>query len=442
MKVAKPVRWKEGMFLRPQHFQQYDRYLEARESTRFQSVESLHWGLIHLDVDEAALDNQRFNVRHLRAVLPDGTLIDSESNARIASREFGAKMREIGQSLEIQVGVRVGDERGPLVIEEGGSAADARFATTEETVYDLDAGRDPVPIEMLTYNLHVFLGEAQTDGYTTLPLARLQLTGDTAKPVRLDPTFSAPALVLSASPVLHDCARAVVEALALTLRDLGQHRGSKDPDPLIQYYALSGSLPVLRDLVQEGLVHPRRVYHELARLAGSLLYRDKQGRSPDDIPAYNHHEPAPVFERLRTLILDLAEVVRALDYRRCPMERRDDLFHCVLPVESKRPGTGFFLELETDEPMSGLRTRLAMARISCPSRIQMLRDNALTGVALEPQAGAPPQLPPGQTGSYFRLKHEDNEWGSQILPAGELSAFVLGAPADLKMNLVVIPPAT
>ena len=56
MKVAKPIRWKGGMFLRPQHFQQYDCYLENRESSRMQAVESLHWGLLHLDVDEADVE--------------------------------------------------------------------------------------------------------------------------------------------------------------------------------------------------------------------------------------------------------------------------------------------------------------------------------------------------------------------------------------------------
>ena len=30
MSTLKPLRWREGMFLRPQHFQQYDLFLEAQ----------------------------------------------------------------------------------------------------------------------------------------------------------------------------------------------------------------------------------------------------------------------------------------------------------------------------------------------------------------------------------------------------------------------------
>ena len=62
MKVHKPVRWKEGMFLRPQHFQQYDRYLESREARRIQALEQHHWGLLHCEIDENSLNNYVFNI--------------------------------------------------------------------------------------------------------------------------------------------------------------------------------------------------------------------------------------------------------------------------------------------------------------------------------------------------------------------------------------------
>ena len=51
MKVLKPMRWKEGMFLRPQHFQHYDLYLESREVNRFHAAESYYWGLLRMEID-------------------------------------------------------------------------------------------------------------------------------------------------------------------------------------------------------------------------------------------------------------------------------------------------------------------------------------------------------------------------------------------------------
>jgi predicted component of type VI protein secretion system len=65
----------------------------------------------------------------------------------------------------------------------------------------------------------------------------------------------------------------------------------------------------------------------------------------------------------------------------------------------------------------------------------------MPGVGIEAQPGPPPQLPVGQTGIFFRLKHESPEWSTHVLPAGELDAFIMDAPGDLKMNLVVVLPS-
>ena len=440
MKVLKPMRWKEGMFLRPQHFQQYDLYLENREFSRFQSLESFGWGLLQCEIDEDALTNFVFDVKRLAAVLPDGALVDVPGNARIGGRPFDALMKEVGRPLDVVLGVRTRDDRGPQTTSDGEGTSDTRYVASEEEVYDVDAGRDPAPLEKLTYNLRVFMGDEPSDGYEALPLARLVRTGDTAKPVQFAPEFSPPALMLGASPVLHGAARAVVERLTVTLRDLGQKRGGNDPDPLILYYGLSGSLPVLKDMVQEGHVHPRALYHELARLAGALFYRDKQGRPAEEIPLYDHGDPAPVFLRLQELIFELSEVVIERAYRRSPMEREGDQFNVALPAEAKSAGAHFFLEILAEQSRERLPMLLMTARTSNPGRIDFLRTNALPGVATEAQPGPPPELPRGQTGTFFRLKHEENEWGSHVAPSGELATFIMNCPEEVRINLIVVLP--
>ncbi len=93
MKLRKPMRWKEGMFLRPQHFQQYDLYLENREYSRFRSLQVHGWGLLALEIDADALTNFVFQVNELRAVLPDGALIDVPGNARTGGRSRKQALR-------------------------------------------------------------------------------------------------------------------------------------------------------------------------------------------------------------------------------------------------------------------------------------------------------------------------------------------------------------
>ncbi len=127
-------------------------------------------------------------------------------------------------------------------------------------------------------------------------------------------------------------------------------------------------------------------------------------------------------------------------YRRVPMEREGDLYKAILPQEVKQGGAQLYLEVEAAESRDRVPLLIMAAKTSHPGRIEHLRGHALPGVPNEAQPGPPPQLPVGQTAAYFRLKHEESEWSTHVLPAGELAAFILNSPADLKINLIVVLP--
>lgn len=439
MKHLKPVRWKEGMFLRPQHLQQYDLYLESREATRFEMYESHGWGLVHLELNESSLRNFVLSVERLRAVLPDGTLVDVPGNAVLPERPFDESVLEPGRPLQVSVGVRLVDPNQAQVPLSTSDDGHPRYRVVDEEVNDLDLGRDPVPIERLDYNLRFFLGDDASHGFEVFPLVRLVRTSDRAQPVRTDPKYSPPAMLLKASPVLHGITRGAYEALVKAVGELGKKRDPNKADTSILYQSLAGCLPVLKDMVKDGLAHPHDVYLEMSRLAGSLFYRDREGRSPDVLPPYDHRNPGPGFENLHDEILKLSEVVYEERYRRLPMERQEDGFACPLPGEIVQAGCRHVLEVHADQSMPRVKTLLMAAKISNPERISTLRDYALPGVPTEP-CDPPAELGPGQTASYFRLKTEHDEWSTHVVPSGNLRVHVIGAPEDVKMTLVTIFP--
>ena len=47
--------WSEGMFLRPQHFQQYDRYVETLIRERCGGLQPYDWGIKTLKIDTQQL---------------------------------------------------------------------------------------------------------------------------------------------------------------------------------------------------------------------------------------------------------------------------------------------------------------------------------------------------------------------------------------------------
>lgn len=61
------------MFLRPQHFQQQDRFFEQAVRRAALSMRAFAWGVETLQIDADLLEKGRFAVPRCRGLLPDGT---------------------------------------------------------------------------------------------------------------------------------------------------------------------------------------------------------------------------------------------------------------------------------------------------------------------------------------------------------------------------------
>ncbi|MCL2645351.1 MAG: type VI secretion system baseplate subunit TssK, partial [Betaproteobacteria bacterium] len=70
------VVWSEGMFLRPQHMQQHERYFEAYVRRCVTAFQGYFWGFCALDIDDEALGLGTVLVRRAQGLLPDGTPFD------------------------------------------------------------------------------------------------------------------------------------------------------------------------------------------------------------------------------------------------------------------------------------------------------------------------------------------------------------------------------
>src|SRR5882672_8259090 len=72
MKPRKPL-WTKGLFLAQHHLQAQDRYHERLLAERLESVLPYAWGVVDLEIDDAALRAGQLRVARLEAILPDGS---------------------------------------------------------------------------------------------------------------------------------------------------------------------------------------------------------------------------------------------------------------------------------------------------------------------------------------------------------------------------------
>ena len=81
MSIPSRVLWGEGLFLRPQHFQQQDLYHETRLHQTAQALHPYLWGVREVRWDADALRADRLRLEALSLILRDGEIIDAPASA-------------------------------------------------------------------------------------------------------------------------------------------------------------------------------------------------------------------------------------------------------------------------------------------------------------------------------------------------------------------------
>src|ERR1700731_5182620 len=125
------VVWQEGMFLRAQHFQQQDRWLEALVRTRTAPLRPHPWGIVEMAIDRELLATGRFALSSAIGVFEDGTpfAIPGETD-----HPPPLDLPESARNVVVYLAAPI---RQPGAIEVGeGSDSEGRYLAREFEAYD------------------------------------------------------------------------------------------------------------------------------------------------------------------------------------------------------------------------------------------------------------------------------------------------------------------
>src|ERR1700730_16003353 len=70
------VVWREGLFLRPHHLQQNNRYFERLTENRTRDITPYPWGFSNIEIDLDLAQQSKFGVRRAAGLMADGTPFD------------------------------------------------------------------------------------------------------------------------------------------------------------------------------------------------------------------------------------------------------------------------------------------------------------------------------------------------------------------------------
>ena len=320
MKPIRPVYWHEGLFLRPQHFQQHDLFQHAYAYDQIGRLQPHAWGIRQLSLVQSALNNQIFELDKCVAVFHDGSAISYPGNARLQRRSLEGLWDNAGKSMSVYLGLKIVAPGKNNVSAPGDVALEAERKEADRlaaTRYEVAVSPTPVPdlfseekqddLFFLDYHLEIFVNDeaAKAVDFHLIKIAELQRLGTEVKTLN---QFIPPLLHASASPVLSILLREVKEQLTARGRELALYKqdrglenialGTRDMVYLLALLTLNRHVPLLHHWLDDGSTHPWQFYGLLRQIVGELSqmhcrvsefpppFRDSpqpQGRDPPEI---------------------------------------------------------------------------------------------------------------------------------------------------------------
>ncbi|XZE52078.1 type VI secretion system baseplate subunit TssK [Planctomycetaceae bacterium SH139] len=442
------VHWHEGLFLRPQHLQAWDRHWHevTTASERWQSPYS--YGLAQIAINQDALAAGFFQLDALRAKMLDGTLVELRPGEgaqridlrpaleRLDSDDHATLPLRGGPGIDVHLAVpRL--QLGDCNVAESQSERVPRFAPLQQQVPDDADGNSVEPVLFRRLNAKLLLSTDDISGYETLKLARVMAQTRGGGVATLDARYVPPLLDCAAWPILRqfllrpiqDLVTTKASFLAQLMKDhsLDVGRGQiADLQQMMVLQSLNQASAVLSVMTQARGVHPLQAYQELARLAGAL---DVLGPDHGPLPVapYDHEAIGPLFASMRARIEQRLRNAGNVAYQQKFFigatfggdKAANRGLRITLPVEWLQPTTRCLLgiyrgDLPADEVDQLFVPGKLDWKLGSANQVESLFSQRISGVGLTPARGLPKFLPSRSEWSYFEFDQHCNAWSDVI----------------------------
>ena len=435
------VVWREGLFLKPQHLQQADRYVERLIAARTEHLTPYPWGIVEFEVDDAQLRQGRLGLAKISGIMPDGMPF-AAPQINDLPREIDVPEEAIGKTIWLTLpnAPQNGQEMG--LPEDKGT----RYVIREETkvVDNSLASRNEEALEIAVPRLELSIRDKAPDGFQAICLGWVSDVRD-GTVVTLDQTVPPVGLVLDCHRAYQGYLKTTIGAIEARLEVLERYAadpssagGMQDKDYLM-LMVLNRVLPVLRHLQNLPWVHPERLYEQLLALAGELTTFEDQDRKVRDYGRYRHDQPKDTFSPLIADIRRLLsrDVGRAL---RLPLEHRgDNRFRADVNDPNLFATASFVIEVKADLPLTQIQQQFpSFCKFGPASRMRDLIVNNLPGIALVHTPNPPPQIRVVANHVYFVIDKMNPLW-RDFSTAPTIGLQIAGAWPGLELELWAIP---
>ncbi|MEX0731270.1 MAG: type VI secretion system baseplate subunit TssK [Aquisalimonadaceae bacterium] len=437
--------WLESQYLFPHHFQQQERYIEQRIEQRCAAISPYRWGFNELVIDHSTLVAGKVALSAARGVMPDGTPFHLPYGAPLPTAlDVPAGSRDTLLYLVIpdyQPGARYLDAEQA----EAGERI-ARYRLKIEDVFDYTGGSArPERIETAVLNCSLALQGDDLGGYTRLPIARVrEVTQEGA--VVLDTAFIPTVLEVAAHRRLKAYLADVRgllqqrgEALALRFTESGKTGGSSAIADFLLLQLINRYEPRLRHLGEMQLLHPERLYCELAGLMGELATFTTESKRPVAVPGYRHDDLYASFQPLNDVLgRELSAVLEQTAISLPVEDRQYGIRVARISDRALLKQARFVLAVKADLPTESVREQMpALIKVGAVETIRDLVNNQLPGIEMNALPVAPREVPYHAGCVYFELDGSSDQWQA-LKNSGGFAFHIAGDLPNLKLEFWAI----
>jgi len=442
MSAYNKVLWSEGLFLRPQHFQQQTRYFERSLETRCAALRAHSWGCVELDIERDLLAIGKFGLRRASGVFPDGTAFRMPDDEPLPpALDIGSTVRDETVFLALPV-------RQPSSFEVDRAATQnniVRHSIREFEIRDTtsDAGGTAL-LEVAPLRARLMLSHEPLEGYARVPIAQITerradqrvVLNDAFIPTVLDARMAQvlATFLVELQGLLHQRGEALAGRVSATGRG-----GTAEIADFLMLQAINRYEPLATHLVSGGVLHPEDFYRLCVSMAGELATFTSTSKRPVALPPYLHEQLRESFEPVMAALRVAFGTVLDQSAIAIPIEpKKYGLSLAVVADRTLYKSAVFILAVRADMPSEELRQRFpAQLKIAPAEKIRDHVNLGLPGIALHAVPVAPRQIPYHAGFVYFELDQSSELWG-QLANSGGIGMHVAGEFPGLKMELWAI----
>lgn len=436
MNVCSKVIWSEGLFLRPQHLQQQERYFAHMLGLRAGQLSAYYWGFSALQLDKDLLSIGKVGIARAQGCFQDGTAFSIPEHAP-APLPIDIAKDTSDQTVFLVLPQRQGTESECFWPDADADVPTKRYVARSVTVHDSSGStQHAAHLEVGALSTRLQLSSVSGEGFVRLPVARITTCRADLR-VELDDTFLPSLLRVECAPwlvgflsellgMLHQRGQALADRLTGTSTSSGA-----DVADMLLLQVINRILPLVAYWSQCPFLHPEVLYQHLVMLAGELATFTTTEKRSARFPHYTHDTPADCFTPIvQSLRQSLATVLEQTAISLPVRLRQYGVWVAHIPDLSLLDSASFILAISADVAKDTLRQRLPTeAKIGSVEKIRDLVNLQLPGIGVSALPMAPRQVPFYANSVYFELDRTSTFWKNLKTSGGMALHFGSAFPA-------------